>query len=370
MSATQPDVVRHLPRTVPGERPSRRPSSQGGRGQQAPGGTLVSLLHGVGAWLRSLASGHALAGRLAEARATLVINGETLRFGSLREFEFALAGRSEPPMARAGELDRLTLFELRRMATEIRALEHRLSEILSASLERGRSLGGLMPQLDIRQFSTDHEWRAIFAALAAQRGPRLDRYRRVALARYMQYLRERQGVIQRLYVSRGNAEGRGAAAEPTPASAGPAAQQALHETAIFDFTQVQVDGVSADEFWLLPRGESIAVTLSGDSAVSVLLGRHVFKLVPGERSLLVTPNGVEHRLRPGRNTVGRSQACDIAIDPAHREISRKHLVIDRIDAHTVVLTDLSSHGTRVPAARVVGTRAATPRQEGAAGTGV
>ena len=122
----------------------------------------------------------------------------------------------------------------------------------------------------------------------------------------------------------------------------------------------EVGGVTGDDLWALPRGESIALTLTGTDEVDLILGRYAFKLVPGERTYLVDPNGIDYVLRPGRNTVGRAQGCDVMVDVEYREISRKHLVIDRIDAQTVVLTDLSSHGTRVPSSRVVGSRATAP----------
>lgn len=290
-----------------------------------------------------------------DVAAELIIKGNQLQFRSLGDFEFAIASRAEPPAQRVMELEKLTLFELRRMATDIRKLDRRLSDVLAAALEGGQSLGGLMVELEIKLFSTDHDWRAIFVALAASNGPRLDGYRHVALAKYMQYLGERQSVIQRIYANRGTDAERGQAqAEEVKASQGQ--NNALQETSIFDFTQIQVGGVTADDLYVLPRGESIAVTLTGTEEVDLILARFPFKLVPGDRTYLVDPNGVDYVLSPGRNTIGRSQGCDIMVEVEYREVSRKHLVIDRIDAQTVVLTDLSSHGTHVPASRVVGAR--------------
>ncbi|MBT6277203.1 MAG: FHA domain-containing protein [Chromatiales bacterium] len=288
--------------------------------------------------------------------ATLKVDGHVLHFPSILEFEFAIASRVEAPTARIINLEKRTLFELRRMATDIRKQETRFSDVLAASLEPGGSLGALMGSLELKQFSTDYDWRNIFGALAAEPSARLDPYRRMALAKYMQYLRERQRVIQDIYATRGTeGEGRKQAEEQASQP-----HSALQETSIFDFTQIQVGGVTADDLWVLPRGESVVITLTGTREIDMVLARYPFKLVPGDRTYLVDPSGVDYMLSPGRNTVGRSQECDIVVDAKCREVSRKHLVIDRIDAHTVVLTDLSSHATRVPASRVVGARTAEP----------
>lgn len=356
MSITEQNVMRGMPSGgLAAERVPQRPND-------ATFGTVSKRLAAdlralSGAVSRTVGEAVRQVGSTRVSRATLTINGAELVFPSLAEFEFAIASRAEPPTQRVMDLEKLTLFELRRMATDIRKLETRLSDVLVSSLESDIGLGQLMVQLEPKLFSTDHDWRSIFAALAEVKGRSLDPYRRVALAKYMQYLGERQAVIKRIYSGRGTDAERGQAQAEEAAVAEP--KSPLHETSIFDFTQIQVGGVTADDLWALPRGESVALTLTGTEEVDLVLGRYPFKLVPGERTYLVDPNGIDYVLRPGRNTVGRTQGCDVMVDVEYREVSRKHLVIDRIDAQTVVLTDLSSHGTRVPASRVVGARPTT-----------
>jgi hypothetical protein len=358
MSATEPNVMRGMPSGgLASQRVPQRTQDQ----------SMGSITKRLSADMRALSQAVArllsdALGAVASLRrpgpAKLTINNIKLEFHSLAEFQFAIASRTEPPTQRVTDLEKLTLFQLRRMATDIRKLETRLSEVLVSSLEADISLGELMTQLEWKQFSSDHEWRAIFLALAASKGVAVDEHRRLALAKYMQYLGERQAVIQRIYATRGTDAERGRA-QAEEAQVVAEHKHPLQETSIFDFTQIQVGGVTADDLWALPRGESIALTLSGSEEIDLLLGRYPFKLVPGDRTYLVDPNGIDYVLRPGRNTVGRSQSCDVMVDVEYREISRKHLVIDRIDAQTVALTDLSSHGTRVPASRVVGARPTT-----------
>ena len=354
MSATEQNVMRNVAaRGLASERvPQRSNDPSLGTVSKRLAADLKALTHAVA---RQVSAVIRLPSFEGEVPVVLPLNGKKLQFPSSTEFEFAIASRAEPPTERVTELEKLTLFELRTMATDIRKLEKRLSDVLAASLEGPTSLGDLLRQLEIKLFSTDHEWRAIFKALITVEGKKYDRYRRVALAKYMQYLGERQSVIQRIYANRGNEPHAAHIEELAPA---PEQNTPLQETSIFDLTQIEMGGVTADDLFSLPRGESIAVTLTGTQEVDLVLARYPFKLIPGDRTYLVDSNGADHVLRPGRNTVGRSQGCDIMVDAEHREISRKHLVIDRIDAQTVVLTDLSSHGTRVPASRVVGVRPA------------
>ncbi|MEM7406991.1 MAG: FHA domain-containing protein [Pseudomonadota bacterium] len=316
------------------------------------------LLSDLGAF--SIALGRQVSEALRPRRqSVLMLNyGEhVLRFPTHHEFDFALSTRIEPPAQRIAELEQLTLFELRRMATDIRKLENRFSDVLAAALERGRSLRKLMVQLDLKSFSNDHDWRSIFAALAASDDDGHDPYRQVALAKYMQYLRNRQAVIQHIYAARGSEQDR---QEPAPAEA--VANAPLNETAIFDFTQIEIGGETAQDLWLLPRGESIGVTLAGVEHVDVMLATYGFRLVPQADAvyLVDAEGGTEYRLLRGRNAVGRGQGCDVLVDHGYREISRKHLIIDCVDEFTAVLTDLSSHGTRVPASRVIGARPTEP----------
>ncbi|MFT5174852.1 MAG: pSer/pThr/pTyr-binding forkhead associated (FHA) protein, partial [Gammaproteobacteria bacterium] len=51
------------------------------------------------------------------------------------------------------------------------------------------------------------------------------------------------------------------------------------------------------------------------------------------------------QLRPGRNIIGRDASCDILINSAYREISRKHLILELSEDTKLRVTDISSHGT-------------------------
>ena len=85
----------------------------------------------------------------------------------------------------------------------------------------------------------------------------------------------------------------------------------------------------------------------------MVLSRHKFKIVSGQQLHLVDENGPDYELQYGRNRVGREQGNDVIVDPAYRDVSRKHLIIDVESPRHVRLTDLSSHGTYVPSAQLL-----------------
>ena len=99
----------------------------------------------------------------------------------------------------------------------------------------------------------------------------------------------------------------------------------------------------------IPRGEEIPVQLDPDSKMPILLSRHPFTLRLGDAAALLEDGGGELRLSPGRNVLGRHPDSDVMLDAAYRDVSRTHLLVEVVSATEARLTDLSSHGTFIPA---------------------
>ena len=103
--------------------------------------------------------------------------------------------------------------------------------------------------------------------------------------------------------------------------------------------------------------ESIGINIAGNGAFDLFLAGYPFSMQCGSRPLLVDLNsGEQFPLHRGTNMVGRDPDIDLRVNLDYREVSRKHLVIEILDDRTAAFTDLSSHGTRVPASRVIGAR--------------
>ena len=116
-------------------------------------------------------------------------------------FDFALASRTEVPAAKVAELVRCDPAALEREATSIREVEKHFVEILSNALEGSAGIGPRLRELDLKLFSQDHEWRHIMRSLIEQ-GPEYDDFKRVALAKYLQYLGSRQDILRSIYANK------------------------------------------------------------------------------------------------------------------------------------------------------------------------
>jgi hypothetical protein len=270
------------------------------------------------------------------------VAGQPYHFAGISDFEFALAGRTAVPSGKIQRLVRCSMQELRAEARTIKDVERRFVDILSQSIEQPKSINRSLRELDPLIFSQDHHWREIIDALN-ETGDEYDAYRRVALVKYLQYLSARQDIIKHLYSekkkysSNGNGEGEGE----------------LKDTLILDSAVIAetpgADGNS--DFERMPKGESIQMVLAQGKEIDIMLSKHKCKLCHQSYGLeYQDEKGGKHRLNAGRNTVGRDALSTVVADPAWRDVSRLHLVIEVLDNQTLQLTDMSSHGTYLPSA--------------------
>lgn len=281
---------------------------------------------------------------------TLLINDEEITFNTLTEFEFALGGRTNVPASKLADLIMLSPEELKREAKSIKAVERRFVDILSRSIEHPGEIGKLVRELDIQVFSNDYDWRAIFKALNRQ-DEDYDELRRVAVVKYMQYLRSRQDVIKQTY----KVKTREAARHGEPRGKGgdaPVAEESrefLRETNIFDSVALDAPvDLSGHDFTRLPKGEAVIVHPPPQADFEFKLSKHLFRFCNREPYSIVDHLGQEHELEASKNIVGRDSVCNIVVGGGLRDVSRMHLIIEPLDDGSIRFTDLSSHGTFLP----------------------
>jgi len=281
----------------------------------------------------------------------LNVGGQPIAFNTLAEFEFCLSGRTEVPSRKMAELIKLSSEELKREAKNIKAVEKRFVDILSKSIENPGTIGRFIRELDPKVFSQDHSWREIMASLKSKDDD-YDELRKVALVKYMQYLTSRQEVIKQIYAvqrrleqERGSA---GAVEEPAAAENGASANPAFRETVILDSTMAEPVPKRTSRYGRLPKGEAVIVPISKGREVEFLLSKHSYKLVASDQIQIIDETGTAHPLQDGKNIIGRDTVCNVIVNPAYRDVSRLHLIIERIADDAVRMTDLSSHGTFLP----------------------
>ncbi len=270
----------------------------------------------------------------------ITIRDQALSFPSVTDFEFALASRTEFPAASIDKLIALSPEKLKRAAISIRDVERRLLQLFTESMDKPGGVGAALGSVDLKLFSQDHGWRDIIEALDNTE-PDVDEYKRIAFTKYLQYLGSRQSVLQSIYMQK---QGR----EPATVIVDQDVTRIHNETAIFDSLQTNSEHDRSARLRQIPRGETVGIKLGDSDEIDIMLSRHKFRLIGGARFRLRDESGADYMLGPGKNIVGRQAGNDVVIDGTYRAVSRRHMIVEPLGERTLLLTDLSSHGTFVP----------------------
>ena len=103
-------------------------------------------------------------------------------------------------------------------------------------------------------------------------------------------------------------------------------------------------------FERMPKGEAVTITMKPGDEIDLILSKHPCKLSATDKLAFLDQKGQRYVLQDGRTVIGRDASSTIMMDPGLRDVSRLHLMIEKFDDQTVQVTDLSSHGTFIPAA--------------------
>lgn len=310
------------------------------RTTSAPGGAMATAR----VWLRRHLS------RLQARRVPplqLEFPDRSVRFRGMKEFEFALTCRSEFPATRLESLIAMTPAQLERAAQDLRDAERCFSGVLARSVHEPGLIGEFFREIEPKMFSQDHGWREIMEGLV-RLGPDFDVYKREALIKYMQYLRARQNILRSVFLEK--TRGDTTACMHATRRQEDAAAPGCGDTAIFDLGREAVEEpVPSGDYATLPKGATVRIDLGGARELEVILAGNRFRVYTGREAYMVDAGNNTYPLYPGKNLVGRYSGCDVVVDSACRSVSRNHLIVDVVSARELLLTDLSSHGTEVPA---------------------
>lgn len=275
----------------------------------------------------------------------LTIGEQQLKFSSLTDFEFSLAGRTSVPSKKITGMVKFSLDELKKEARTIKDIEKQFVAILSKSIENPRSINRALREMDAQIFSQDHNWRMIIGALH-NGGDELNEFRRVALVKYMQYLSSRQEIIKYLYSEKKRRSQSSGATNDSEAGSD-FKDTVILENTVFEPVSGEYD---KGEMEKMPKGENVTIRMKPGKKVVVLLSKNRCKLIADESGCkFIDDAGRSYDLKIGKNVIGRDSKSDIMMDPNLRDISRMHLVVELDDSNTLYLTDLSAHGTYIPA---------------------
>lgn len=279
----------------------------------------------------------------------ITIGEQTLKFSSLADFEFSLAGRTSVPSKKITSMVKFSLEELKKESKTIKEIEKQFVSMLSKSIEVPESINQALREMDTLIFSQDHGWRMIISALHSG-DEELNEFRRVALVKYMQYLSSRQEIIKYLYSEKKRHVKSGAASNDTEEGKETSTRFSdtfMLENTVFEPASGGKQGVEMEK---MPKGENVTIRMKAGKEINLFLSKHQCKIVGGESSSkFIDESGRSYDLKIGKNVIGRDSKVDIMMDPGLRDISRMHLIIETDDTNTLYMTDLSAHGTYIPA---------------------
>tara|TARA_R110002072_G_scaffold74374_4_gene176253 strand:+ start:28424 stop:29275 length:852 start_codon:yes stop_codon:yes gene_type:complete len=265
----------------------------------------------------------------------LNIDDKVITFKSIDDFEFALAARTTIPLEKvtsaikssSGELD-LELNAIVIAIEQISGLIHQASE----SGEVTQSLKAINPVI----FSNDNGWRDIFFALKKDRSGESSKYKQIALTAYLQYLSNRQEMVQTI---KAQLEKDNIQIEP--------AEAAQFKTGELDLDEKFDSKVLARELGLtsMPVGEPVSLEVKEGDEITLLLANYQCKLVIKDGVKFIDNNKDEYAMVIGENKIGRGSECRVRFMDTMQRISRLHMTVVIHDDNTLELTDLSTYGT-------------------------
>jgi FHA domain-containing protein len=265
----------------------------------------------------------------------LNIDSKVITFKSIDDFEFALGARTTVPPEKIIDAIKATPGELDLELNAIVVAIEQLSELNDQSSETGditQSLKAINPVV----FSNDNGWRDIFFALKKDQSAESSEYKQIALTAYLQYLTNRQEIIQTMKEKFEN--------DPV--------QKENADVAQFKTGELELDEkfdsrILAKELGMtnMPTAEYVVFEVKEGDEIALLLANYQCKLIVKDGIKFIDNENVEYPIMIGMNKIGRGRECTIRFADTMQRISRLHLIIINHDNKKLELTDLSTYGT-------------------------
>ncbi|MBL1142761.1 MAG: FHA domain-containing protein [Proteobacteria bacterium] len=262
----------------------------------------------------------------------LNIDGKGIMFKSLDDFEFAMETRTLVPQERIIEAVNATPGELDLESNSIVVAIEKISELLNQSSEQGEVTQKLKA-INSVVFSNDNNWRDIFFALKKDHSTESSKYKLIALSAYLQYLTNRQEMVQSIKARFEIIHGQ-------------------HGTTEFKTGELDIDDnfdstVLAKELGMkrMPTAEYVVIELNEGQEIALLLANYKCKLIFKNGIKFVDNENEEYPMIIGLNKIGRGRECNVRFTDTMQRISRLHLMLINHDNKKLELTDLSTYGT-------------------------
>lgn len=265
----------------------------------------------------------------------LNIDDKLITFKSIDDYEFALRARTTIPLEKLTDAIKSSSGELELESNAIVIAIEKISELINQTAESGevtQNLKAINPII----FSNDNGWREIFFALKKDRSTESSKYKKIALTFYLQYLKNRQEMIQSIkeQLKRDNTQKDGSEA-------------AQFKTGELDLDE-NFDGKKLAQklgMTSLQNGEPVTIEVKEGDDITILLASYQCKLIVNDGIKFIDNDNNEHPIAIGETKIGRGSECKVRFIDAMQRISRLHLTIINHDNKTLELTDQSTYGT-------------------------
>ena len=258
----------------------------------------------------------------------IAVGHSTLVFYSLKDFSFAVDGRTSVPSSRLRWLMERPHTGLCRELARLKRHRRALLTLLATTIGTDPRADLALESVSVDMVSSDHHWHFIFRNLQ-KCDAKFAAHKRAALIRYTQYVDARLSLTE------------------TTLRARVKTHHCAHNK---DRTRLDTLAAPVRRPYMvrLPMGLPIRLHALPRYAVRFHMAAHRFSLVNDDGWLLYDEMNRYYALDDEAHVIGRGYTSDIRLNCRFTTVSRNHLIARPISDHVIELTDLSTAGTFVP----------------------
>ncbi|MEE8118768.1 MAG: FHA domain-containing protein [Gammaproteobacteria bacterium] len=283
-------------------------------------------------------------GKLLQRGLVMEIAGVGYRFANPDEFDTFLRARLEVSPEEISRFAEASDLQVQELLKRTNTCQQRLLEMHLMTLETGKSVDVVWSDMDASYIPDDHQWQSLIFSLGDESGIP-EAYRERGLVRLLEYLRTRKDVLQEILRQK---------SQDGPESENKRALPHSGERDSMTDEKTDVAMTQGVDYKRMPPGAPLVMNFPDGEYVSIYLARQRIRVKAGDDATLMDDRGNVISLSSGKTIVGRSRGCDIILDASPNDVSRQHLVIETTPDRRLLLTDISSRGTFVPARALPG----------------
>jgi len=257
---------------------------------------------------------------------TIQLSNDEISIKNSHDIDITLSGRINPSPGKVIKLLKSSPSSLDSLEKANKKMEFTIHEMLVLGEKDTVTLLSKLQSLDIKKIIKDNQWKSIISSFIKNREIPSQAIR-LALLKYTEYLKNIDLLIDFVRSS---------------------ASVKADNKKIKNKTRSFHKNAHHKGYIQLPKNHPVSIIFPENENINILLGNHSFVLIINRKWNFFSPDGNKHSINIGRNTIGRSKKNDICLGKNLNDISRVHLIIERVNKNTANVMDTSSLGTCLP----------------------